>query len=193
MGWSEERIALLRKLWAEGLSAHQIAKQLGGVSRNAVIGKVHRLGLAGRSSPSRPAKRPVRTAAPRAPRVYISKPPTKGSYGSAVANARSEYAAAIERSKALEPVRGADGVTLRVMQLNESTCRFPIGDPAQEAFAFCGRGVEGERVYCTDHARLCYQPEAVRESRKKASEKLATFLGRRPRTPSGFKAYAGDY
>ena len=65
MGWSEERVALLRKLWAEGLSASQIAKQLGGVTRNAVIGKVHRLGLAGRATPSRPAKRPVRTARPR--------------------------------------------------------------------------------------------------------------------------------
>ena len=65
MGWTEERVSLLRKLWTEGLSASQIAKQLGGVTRNAVIGKVHRLGLAGRATPSRPAKRPVRAARPR--------------------------------------------------------------------------------------------------------------------------------
>src|SRR5215475_6768251 len=62
MGWTDERVELLKKLWQDGLSASQIAKQLGGVTRNAVIGKVHRLGLAGRATPSRPAKRPMRMA-----------------------------------------------------------------------------------------------------------------------------------
>src|SRR5512142_1249037 len=76
MGWTDERVELLKKLWQEGLSASQIAKQLGGVTRNAVIGKVHRLGLSGRATPSKPARtvfkapRPARpvTAAPSAPR-----------------------------------------------------------------------------------------------------------------------------
>ena len=53
MAWTEERVELLKKLWAEGLSASQIAGRLGGVTRNAVIGKVHRLGLAGRATSSR--------------------------------------------------------------------------------------------------------------------------------------------
>ena len=52
MGWTDERVELLKKLWQDGLSASQIAKQLGGVTRNAVIGKVHRLGLSGRATPS---------------------------------------------------------------------------------------------------------------------------------------------
>src|ERR1700753_1247832 len=70
MGWTDERVDLLKKLWLDGLSASQIAKQLGGVTRNAVIGKVHRLGLAGRAAPSQPsrpvfkARRPARPAAP---------------------------------------------------------------------------------------------------------------------------------
>ena len=63
MAWTEDRVETLKKLWADGLSASQIAKQLGGVTRNAVIGKVHRLGLSGRAAPSRPARRP----APRCP------------------------------------------------------------------------------------------------------------------------------
>ena len=69
MGWTDERVELLKKLWQDGLSASQIAKQLGGVTRNAVIGKVHRLGLSGRATPSKPARtvfkapRPARTAA----------------------------------------------------------------------------------------------------------------------------------
>src|SRR5437764_6386009 len=78
MGWTDERVETLKKLWLEGLSASQIAKQLGGVTRNAVIGKVHRLGLAGRATPSRPAKRPVRASRPRiigpsAPRMHMPR------------------------------------------------------------------------------------------------------------------------
>ena len=68
MSWTEERVEVLKKLWAEGHSASQIAKQLGGVTRNAVIGKVHRLGLSGRATPSRPVKRPPRLARPK-PRI----------------------------------------------------------------------------------------------------------------------------
>src|SRR5438128_9934504 len=76
MGWTDERVELLKKLWQDGLSASQIAKQLGGVTRNAVIGKVHRLGLSGRAAPSKPqrttfkAPRPARPlqASPSAPR-----------------------------------------------------------------------------------------------------------------------------
>jgi GcrA cell cycle regulator len=56
MGWTDERVELLKKLWQDGLHASQIAKQLGGVTRNAVIGKVHRLGLSGRATPSKPQR-----------------------------------------------------------------------------------------------------------------------------------------
>jgi len=73
MGWTDERVELLKKLWQDGLSASQIAKQLGGVTRNAVIGKVHRLGLAGRASPSR-SERPRMPMAPKAPSVRSHVP-----------------------------------------------------------------------------------------------------------------------
>src|SRR5579862_2686395 len=83
MGWTDERVELLKKLWQDGLSASQIAKQLGGVTRNAVIGKVHRLGLSGRATPSKPtrttfkAPRPARpvSAAPSAPRRFCEEVP----------------------------------------------------------------------------------------------------------------------
>ena len=152
MGWSEERVALLRKLWAEGLSASQIAKQLGGVTRNAVIGKVHRLGLAGRATPSRPAKRPVRTARPRvmspsAPRLRIPS---------------AEPRVVIPD---LEPVKLEDGKAATVLTLNESMCKYPIGDPTDADFAFCSRGSFGNHPYCQDHARLAYQPSQARKRR----------------------------
>ena len=57
MAWTDDRVEILTKLWGEGLSASQIARELGDVTRNAVIGKVHRLGLAGRASPTRPKSR----------------------------------------------------------------------------------------------------------------------------------------
>jgi GcrA cell cycle regulator len=152
MGWTDERVTLLRKLWAEGLSASQIAKQLGGVTRNAVIGKVHRLGLAGRATPSRPAKRPVRTARPRivgpsAPRLRLPS---------------SVPAVVIPH---LEPVKFEDGRAANVLTLNESMCKFPIGDPTDPEFAFCGRGAAGG-PYCADHARLAYQPSQAKKRRQ---------------------------
>ena len=88
MGWTEERVAELKKLWAEGHSASQIAKRLGSVTRNAVIGKVHRLGLSGRATPSRPVKRPPRLARPKPqqqmPRQASAAPAARGSNALAV-------------------------------------------------------------------------------------------------------------
>ena len=69
MGWTDERVALLTKLWADGLSASQIAAELGGITRNAVIGKVHRLGLAGRKTTSRKPL-PRRTSPRRSPNKF---------------------------------------------------------------------------------------------------------------------------
>lgn len=150
--WTDDRVATLRKLWAEGLSASQIAKQLGGVTRNAVIGKVHRLGLAGRATPSRPAKRPVRAARPRpvgptAPRLRPATP--------------NVPAVVIPD---LEPLRFEDGRAANVLTLNDRMCKYPIGDPATSDFAFCGRNSECG-PYCQDHARLAYQPSQSKKRR----------------------------
>ena len=151
MGWSDERVALLRKLWAEGLSASQIAKQLGGVTRNAVIGKVHRLGLAGRATPSRPAKRPVRTARPRTISPVAPKIKTLSS-------------TPLPDVPQLEPLRGEDGRTTNVLTLSDRVCKWPIGDPNDQTFAFCGRGA-CSGPYCADHARLAYQPSQAKRRR----------------------------
>ncbi|MGE0597495.1 MAG: GcrA family cell cycle regulator [Hyphomonadaceae bacterium] len=152
MGWTEERVTLLRKLWAEGLSASQIAKQLGGVTRNAVIGKVHRLGLAGRATPSRPAKRPVRTARPRV-------------MGPSAPRMRPASTTPHVVIPDLEPLRGEDGRVATVLTLNEQMCKYPIGDPTDPDFAFCGRA-SCNGPYCSDHARLSYQPSQARKRRQ---------------------------
>lgn len=163
MGWTEERVTLLRKLWAEGLSASQIAKQLTGVTRNAVIGKVHRLGLAGRATPSRPAKRPVRQARPRV--MSPSAPRLR--------TATSSLPAVVIPH--LEPLRGEDGRAATVLTISEQVCKFPIGDPNDADFAFCGRGAAGG-PYCADHARLAYQPSQARKRRQSEPDELRRML-----------------
>ena len=162
MGWTEERVALLRKLWTEGLSASQIAKQLGGVTRNAVIGKVHRLGLAGRATPSRPAKRPVRLARPRI-------------IGPSAPRLRPASLAPSVFIPQLEPLRNEDGKFATVLTLNEQMCKFPIGDPNEADFAFCGRA-SSCGPYCADHARLAYQPSQARKRRTGEPDELRRML-----------------
>ena len=150
MGWTDERVELLKKLWLDGLSASQIAKQLGGVTRNAVIGKVHRLGLSGRAAPSQPA-RPV-FKAPRAPR-----PP------SAPTPRRIEGHALAQAQPAPQPVYYPDEPgSATVLTLGAHMCKWPIGDPATDSFTFCGRR-SGEGPYCVEHARVAYQPQQARK------------------------------
>jgi GcrA cell cycle regulator len=149
--WTDERVETLRKLWTDGLSASQIAKQLGGVTRNAVIGKVHRLGLAGRATPSRPAKRIVRT---HRPRLHVGVGPSRP-------RTIASLAPLAELPPPLEPMAQPDGTVASVLTVTDRMCRWPIGDPADATFAFCGREV-CDGPYCSEHARLGFQPQRPR-------------------------------
>jgi len=153
MEWSEERIEALAKLWREGLSASQVARQLGGVSRSAVIGKVHRLGIAGREAPSRPSGLAVRPAVR----------PSRASAG----GARRPTAPRAPRPVA-EPRVAFEAIpTATIHTLAPHGCRWPIGEPDQADFGFCGRLKAGAGPYCAGHA-----PMAVRrrETPMKAKE-----------------------
>jgi GcrA cell cycle regulator len=146
MGWTDDRVATLKKLWLDGLSASQIAKQLGGVTRNAVIGKVHRLGLSGRAAPSQPARpafkapRPARpvAAAPAAPRRMVAEP-----------------AAPVVVSSSLHRLEEPGSAT--VLTLGAHMCKWPIGDPSSDGFTFCGRRNGEIGPYCREHAQVAYQ------------------------------------
>ncbi len=121
MSWTDERVELLKKLWADGLSASQIAAELGGITRNAVIGKVHRLGLSGRAkSPSSTAPRP------RKPRSsgHMMRVPR--------ASMRGNTALAYDYEAEPEPELIEIPIEQRktLLQLNEKTCHWPVGDPA---------------------------------------------------------------
>jgi GcrA cell cycle regulator len=150
MAWTDERVEQLKKLWSEGLSASQIAGRLGEVTRNAVIGKVHRLGLAGRATVSRPkAMRPrknvvVRTGAAKRNKMqryqppggqgFPSFPPAEGGFDHLHRSYEELVIPLDERAS--------------ILSLKETSCRWPIGDPQHDDFHFCGKGKQDGLPYC---------------------------------------------
>ena len=151
MGWTDERVDMLKKLWLDGLSASQIAKQLGGVTRNAVIGKVHRLGLSGRAAPSQPARTVFK--APRPARPVVSAAPR-----------RVETQLPV-RAEPRPIVYDEQPGSATVLTLGAHMCKWPIGDPSADSFTFCGKRIDEDGPYCVGHARVAYQPQ---QARKKA-------------------------
>lgn len=144
MAWTEDRVELLKKLWAEGLSASQIARTMGDVTRNAVIGKVHRLGLSGRATTSR-ADRPRRATIPKPqPKPVVAEPLT------------------------VTEATLSNGEFATVLTLNGVMCRWPIGDPGANDFHFCGNQTDAASPYCAAHAQLAYQPSNRGRERRRA-------------------------
>ena len=175
MSWTDERVELLRKLWLEGLSASRIAAELaGGVTRNAVIGKVHRLGLSGRVK----AQTPANSARMRP----ISKPQGGGArtpmpQRSVAMPMRGNTALALQQRPMSAPqaMRESGDVvvpmtaTVTIMDLRESMCRWPVGDPSSAEFRYCGgKAPIGDGPYCSYHSRMAYQPTQDRRHRKTA-------------------------
>lgn len=178
MGWTEERVAELKKLWAEGHSASQIAKRLGSVTRNAVIGKVHRLGLSGRATPSRPVKRPPRLARPKPQQMPRQANLRPASGGGGLALREPMMPAAMPEPEAnIEPQLLPNGDMVTVMTMKDTMCKWPIGDPADTAFGFCGRASCNGSPYCTEHARVAFQPAKKRERRAREFDYIQRLAG----------------
>jgi GcrA cell cycle regulator len=183
MSWTDERVETLKRMWNEGQSASQIAKELGGVTRNAVIGKVHRLGLSNRvgaapapvAAPGRPAVAEAEVEAEIDPPVVEEKPVER-----AVAPLRKPVLvpgqplppqpAANEISpEALASVREVEkkAAKISLMELTERTCKWPIGDPATDNFWFCGLAVQPGKPYCEAHVGVAFQPMSARRDRRR--------------------------
>lgn len=135
MSWTDERVALLKKLWGDGKTAAEIASTLGGVTRNAVIGKAHRLKLSNRMSPIQANKKPKAPA-------NTSKPAPQ---------------AAPQRRARKKDIVIPKGKGLKLMDLAPNMCRWPSGDPQEEDFGFCGEESVTGLPYCEAHARVAYQ------------------------------------
>jgi GcrA cell cycle regulator len=155
--WSDDRVEQLKKLWEAGLSASQIAAELGNVTRNAVIGKVHRLGLSGRAkSPSSAAPR-QRKPRPAQQMMRVARPVTRGN---------TALAHAFEVELEPDPVAFDNVVPmsqrLSLLELSEATCHWPVGDPSSPDFFFCGGKSLAGLPYCAQHSRIAYQPTVER-------------------------------
>lgn len=153
--WSNENEDRLRALWNDGLSARAIATEMG-VSKNAIIDKAHRLGLSGASRPGKPRAEIAREQ---------KRLEAQARRSDAGAKAKPKLARQVPCRPAIEDDRGEAPaprvVGLTLDQLELTTCRWPIGDPKDEAFRYCGaQGADlaENRPYCRAHARLAYQP-----------------------------------
>lgn len=134
MSWTDDRVAILKKLWGEGKTAAEIAKELGGVTRNAVIGKAHRLKLSNRVSPIQQNKKPAPVKTP----ANTQSPPTA--------------------KKIVKETIPDDRERIPLTDLKAGACRWPYGDPREENFGFCGeKGLPG-LPYCLEHSQSAYQP-----------------------------------
>lgn len=155
MAWTDERVATVRKLWADGLSASQIAMRLGGVTRSAVIGKVWRLGLQGRAPTSRlqSAKRP-KSKKQKRPTPFDAM---KAALAAAFAAAPIEPPPMPDKSAPADQRRS-------LLELEPHHCRWPIGDVREPDFHFCGAQKVAGLSYCLAHARKAYQPPQPKRS-----------------------------
>jgi GcrA cell cycle regulator len=161
-GWTDARVETLTTLWRSGLSASQIAKTLGGVTRNAVIGKVHRLGLAGRAAPRAP--RPIRAA-------RVPARPPRARFRPQIPR-RSTDEGRLPGLEVAEPRETCD-----LAALAAHACRWPIGDPKGPGFGFCGRPAS-EDPYCEAHRRRAFRPRAEPLERDPVLRRLLAGVGR---------------
>ena len=157
MSWTTEKVDKLKELWSKGHTASQIAGMLGDTTRNAVIGKAHRLDLEARAPSkqssvpkSRDNKQIKRTAAPTS---------RKAKFQSILLDKSFEP----ENPKSLE-------------DLTESTCKWPVGHPNEEKFYFCGRKPEGEFPYCKLHVLYAFQPKGSKEEVLDKEDEIPEFI-----------------
>ena len=191
MSWTDERVEALKAMWAEGKSASHIAKELGGVTRNAVIGKVHRLGLSNRGpNGERPDETEIAAAPEPAPGPQpeiagepepIEAEPPRPKESAPVQPIRPKSGVPV-MGQALPPQPTGAEITsealanlaevakkarrLTLMQLTERTCKWPIGDPATDDFWFCGLPCVAGKPYCETHVAVAFQPMSARRDRR---------------------------
>jgi GcrA cell cycle regulator len=162
MDWTEEAIATLRVLWAEGLSTAEIGRRMG-ISKNAVVGKAHRLNLPARPSPIRrvpgqalPPRAPRTAPRPAMPRPMPMLPAARSPLGQIVGSAHAQMASPMGGQ--VRPVQTAPAPAPRTapQRFGNASCCWPIGEPGKAGFRFCGSGAIAGKPYCEEHAALAY-------------------------------------
>ncbi len=190
--WTPERVDLLRRLWSEGRSASAVAGIMPGATRNAVLGKVHRLGLvqgqaclradrlpAARPSPASRSARAPGPAIPAGPEAPASGRASATRCRMATTEAPVATVSTVRTAGPTSDVTRAPGVgpLIALAQLTRTTCRFPVGEPDRPGFGFCG-GLRTRGAYCAGHAAVAYRGGSLSGE---ALVRWATGLGRAAR------------
>ena len=158
MSWTDEKVSKLRDLWGKGQTASQIAGIIGGVSRNAVIGKAHRLNLSAKIK-KRSAVTQNNTGAAFSGNVNIRKVSRKNRFKSLLLD------------KSFEPAKN-----LQLEDLNEHTCKYMEAHPNEKDSSFCGRKTVEKFSYCPLHLIVVFQPKGKKEDISENEEDVPKFV-----------------
>ena len=164
MNWNEEKVAKLKELWGKGNTASQIAEIIGGISRNAVIGKAHRLNLSSK----------IKTRSSSSNQNFqnnIEDNESKQKRGR-----KSRFQSLIIEND-FEPENPK-----KLEELDESSCKWPIGHPEEKSFYFCGRSSLKDFSYCKLHLLYAYQPKGKKEEVSEKDEEVPQYIDKKANT-----------
>ena len=162
MSWTEEKVNKLKELWGKGQTASQIAEIIGGVSRNAVIGKAHRLNLS--------SKIKTRTTS------NTNKNTSKVNHETSFRGRRGKFKSLL-LNKDFEPAKN-----LSLEELTEDTCKYMEGNPNEKDASFCGRKNVEKFSYCPLHLMIVFQPKGKKEELTEKDEDMPKFIQKKIKT-----------
>jgi GcrA cell cycle regulator len=165
MSWTNQKVEKLKELWTKGHTASQIASTLGDTTRNAVIGKAHRLNLEARA----PSKNSG---------TSISRENKTFRRGHAPTSRKAKFQS-ILLDKTFEPENPKS-----LENLTDQTCKWPVGHPNEESFYFCGRKPEGEFPYCKLHVLYAFQPKGTKEEVLEKGDEVPEFIAKKVKSAS---------
>ena len=164
MSWTDEKVNKLKDLWGKGQTASQIAEIIGGVSRNAVIGKAHRLNLSAK----------IKT---RSTILHHDKVGTVNTNGNLKKSSRKHRFKSLLLDKNFEPAKN-----LQLEDLNENTCKYMEGHPDEKDSSFCGRKTIEKFSYCPLHLMIVFQPKGKKEEIVDKDDEMPKFMKKKVKT-----------
>ena len=164
MSWNEEKVGKLKELWGKGNTASQIAEIIGGLSRNAVIGKAHRLNLSSG----------IKTKSPSSNQNFLDNSEDKNLEQK---KTRKNKFKSLLIEKDFEPENPK-----KLEELDESSCKWPVGHPEEKSFYFCGRSSLKDFSYCKLHLLYAYQPKGKKEEPSDKDEEAPQYIEKKTNT-----------